>query len=127
MMTTVSVADIALIGLGEVGGKFLDEMLKLKSRGIHVVCAAEIGDTPGKARARAEGIPVVTVDEIVAMGQRVDVVFDLTGNPNVRKELRRKMIDSNNSHTIIAPETMARLLWAVVSEEALPESRYTGY
>ncbi|MDA8232681.1 MAG: hypothetical protein M0006_15210 [Magnetospirillum sp.] len=129
MTKTVSVADVALVGLGEVGGRFLDEMLRLKERGINVVCAAELSDTPGRRRAVAESIPLKTLDEIVAMGGSVDVVFDLTGSPSVRKMLREKMQATGNRHTIIAPETMARMLWAVVSEEHLGGGHHTdrGY
>ncbi|GAB6041106.1 homoserine dehydrogenase [Endothiovibrio diazotrophicus] len=118
-MKAVTVADIALVGLGEVGERFLEEMLRLKSRGINILCVAELEDTPGRQRAVEEGIEVKTLDEIVAMGGRVDVIFDLTGAPAVRKGLREQMQASGNRHTIIAPETMARMLWAVVSEEAL--------
>ncbi len=116
-MKAVTIADIALVGLGEVGERFLEEMLRLKSRGINIVCAAELMDTPGRRRAAAEGIPLKTLEEIVAMANTVDVIFDLTGTPSVRKGLREKMQASGNRHTIIAPETMARMLWAVVSDQ----------
>ncbi|HSV30191.1 MAG TPA: homoserine dehydrogenase, partial [Candidatus Omnitrophota bacterium] len=114
-MEKFSVADIALVGLGEVGGRFFEEMLKLKERGIKIVCVAELDDTPGRRHALEMGIPLKTLEEIAGMGHAVDVVFDLTGSPSVRKWLREKMQETGNRHTIIAPETMARLLWAVVS------------
>jgi len=117
--SSVTVADIAIVGLGEIGGRFLDEMLRLRERGIRIVCAAQNSDTPGKQRAQAAGIPIKTTDEIVALGGAVDVIFDLTGNPEVRKDLRGKMQATGNRHTIIAPETMARMLWAVISDEQL--------
>lgn len=116
-----SVADIALVGLGEVGGRFLDEMLRLKDRGIRIVCVAELGDTPGRRAAEAAGIPIKPVEDMIAMGHAIDVIFDLTGVPAVRRELRTQMQATGNRHTIIAPETMARMLWAVVSEDALPD------
>ena len=118
--TTATVADIALVGLGEVGGRFLEEMLRLQDRGIRIVCAAEPEDTPGRRHAQAAGIPLTTVEEMVAMGHAVDVIFDMTGVPAVRRGLRERMQETGNRHTIVAPETMARLLWAVVSDERLP-------
>lgn len=125
---SVTVADIAIVGLGEIGGRFLDEILRLRDRGIRVVCAAQNSDTPGKQRAQAVGIPLKTVDEIVALGGAVDVIFDLTGNPEVRKDLRAKMQATGNRHTIVAPETMARMLWAVISDEQLGEGHTSrGY
>ncbi len=119
VVNTITVADIALVGLGEVGGRFLDEMLKLKERGIRVVAVAEPSDTAGRRRAAADGIALRTMDEIVAMGHAIDVIFDLTGVPSVRRHLREKMQETGNRHTIVAPETMARMLWAVVSEDSL--------
>jgi len=119
-MSSVSVADIAIVGLGEVGGKFLGEMLNLKERGVNVICVAQNSDTPGRQMAENAGISIVDVDAIVAMGSKVDVIFDLTGNPQVRRDLRQKMVDSGNRHTIIAPETIARLLWSAVSDEEVP-------
>lgn len=113
---SVTVADIAIVGLGEVGGRFLDEILRLRDRGIRVVCAAQNSETTGKQRAIDAGIPLKTTDEMVALGNAIDVIFDLTGNPDVRKDLRAKMQASGNRHTIIAPETMARMLWAVISD-----------
>lgn len=116
---SVSIADIAIVGLGEIGGRFLDEILRLGDRGIRVVCVAQHSDTPGKQRAQQAGIPIKTTDEMIAMGGAIDVIFDLTGNPEVRKDLRAKMQATGNRHTIIAPETMARMLWAVISDEDL--------
>lgn len=127
-INAVSVADIAVVGLGEVGGRYFEEMLRLKDRGIRIVCVAEMSDTPGLRRAVEEGIPVKTLDEIVALGHAVDVIFELTGAPSVRRSLREKMQETGNRHTIIAPETMARLLWAVVTDEVLAEGGHQkGY
>lgn len=125
---TVTVADIAIVGLGEVGARFLEEMLRLKDRGVRVVCVAETDDTPGRRRAEAEGIPVRGLDDILAKGHAVDVIFDLTGSPSLRRTMREKMIETGNKHTIIAPETMARLLWAVVTDEVLADGGHVrGY
>jgi hypothetical protein len=53
----------------------------------------------------------------------------LTGIPDVRKELREKLLASNNNHTVIASETIARLIWSLVGDSELPmiEGRKTGY
>lgn len=123
----VSVADIALVGLGNVGGQFLDEMLRFEDRGIKIVAVAELNDTPGRRRAEQAGIPVKTLDDIIAMGPAVDVVFDLTGAPAIRRTLRERMHETDNRHTIIAPETMARILWAMVSEEKFTVHFDRGY
>ena len=120
--------NIAIIGLGRIGSAFLSAMLE-KKHSINLRCVAERADTPAKAQAAAAGIAVSALDDIVAMGDAIDIIFDLTGIPAVRKELRDKLLTANNNHTVIASETIARLIWSLISERELPEiaGRKTGY
>lgn len=121
--------NIAIIGLGRIGSAFLNEMLGKTGRGINLACVSEVHDTPGKARAQQANLKIITLDEVVAMGNRIDIIFDLTGIQEVRTELRGKLVASNNNHTIIASETIARLIWALIAEHELPTiaGRKTGY
>lgn len=122
--------NVAIVGLGRVGAAFLDEMLCLTGKGIKVAYGVERNDTDGRTQATAAGVKMVTLDELIGMGDGVDVIFDLTGNPDVRKALREKLASSGNRHTVIAPETVARMMWSVMSSErALPvvAGRKTGY
>lgn len=120
---------IAIIGLGRIGSAFLNELIGKTRRGINLVCVSEVADTPGKTRAEQANLKIVRLDEVVAMGDRIDIIFDLTGNQEVRKELRTKLVAANNNHTIIASETIARLIWALIADHELPtiEGRKTGY
>ena len=60
---------------------------------------------------------------MIKLGDHVDIIFDLTGDPLVRKALRLQMRDSENTHTVIAPEVVARLLYYFFSEGAkLPKT-----
>lgn len=120
--------NIAIIGLGRIGSAFLETMLK-KKQNINLVCVAEVGDTPGKACAKEAGVKIVSLDEIVALGDGVDIIFELTGVPAVRRELRTKMLETNNLHTVIASETVARLIAALVVDTDLPDiaGRKSGY
>ncbi|MBV8656398.1 MAG: homoserine dehydrogenase [Burkholderiales bacterium] len=120
---------IAIIGLGRIGSAFLRQMLERRQQGIELVCVAEQNDTPGRQLAVAHQIPLKTLDEIVALGGQIDVIFDVTGIPTVRRELREKLADSFNLHTVIASETIVRVIWALITTETLPEieGRKTGY
>ncbi|MDD2916125.1 MAG: hypothetical protein PHP70_12485 [Gallionella sp.] len=121
--------NIAIIGLGRIGSSLLREMLLKQGAGINLAYAAEQMDTPGKAQAVAAGIKMGTLDDIVALGDKIDVIFELTGLPNVRKELREKLTAANNRHTVIASESIVRVIWSLISDEALPviAGRKTGY
>ncbi len=112
---------IAIVGLGRVGSVFLAELLRQESKEITVVAVAENGETSGKALAKSHSIPVLDIDGLIAKGDGIDILFDLTGAPAVRKELREKLMASDNRHTVIATETIARLIWALISSDvALP-------
>ncbi len=65
--------------------------------------------------------------EIVSLGAKVDIIFDLTGDPELRRKLRAALQASHNQHTVIAPEVMAHLLWNFFGEGVLPQSGRTGY
>ena len=120
---------IAIIGLGRIGSSFLQQMLQRRNRGVEVACVAETSDTPGRQQAIQAGIALKTVDEIVALGRGIDVIFDLTGRAEVRRELRDKLVAAKNLHTVIASESIVRVIWALLSEDALPviEGRVIGY
>jgi predicted dinucleotide-utilizing enzyme len=120
---------VAIIGLGRIGSAFLRNMLDRRGRGVELVAVAESGDTPGRQMALDAGLKVMTLDQIVALGGSVDVLFDLTGIPTVRREIREKLMAQANHHTVIASETIARLIWVMTNEEELPviAGRSTGY
>lgn len=100
--------NIAIIGLGRIGSAFLGAILRQK-RNFNLVCVAECSDTPAKVHAAAAGIKIAVLDEIVAMGNQIDLIFDLTGIPAVRKELCEKLYASDNNRTAIAPEEQVAL------------------
>jgi predicted dinucleotide-utilizing enzyme len=120
--------NIVIVGLGGIGSAFLGA-IQQKKRSINLVCVAEQADKPAKIQAAAAGIKIATLDEIIAMGNAIDIIFDLTGIPEVRNELRKKLLATKNNHTMIASETIVRLIWSLISDAELPvnEGHKTGY
>lgn len=106
---------VAIVGLGRVGSVFLDVLLKQQGQALDIVAVAEANPTPGLATAKSLGIAIATVQEILQRSPEIDIVFDLTGVPAVRRELRDGMAAMNNRHTVIAPESVARLLWSLLA------------
>ena len=111
---------IAIIGLGRVGGEFLRKMLPMRERGLIISICAQLSETEGKALARDEGIPLGTVEDVLEQGEALDIIFDLTGNADVRQQLRANLAAAENRHTVVAPENIAQFVWLVMGEE-LPE------
>lgn len=111
---------IAIIGLGRVGGAFLEQLLEKQARGITLLAVSELQDTAGRRRAEAAGLRLCSLDEIVALRETVDTIFELTGLKSVRRELREKLKLSHNLHTVVAPESTVRIIWALISDAELP-------
>jgi acetaldehyde dehydrogenase (acetylating) len=119
--------NIAIVGLGRVGTVFLQRMLARREEGVNIVRVAQLSKTDGLKMAEEAGLPTGTIDDIVAEGSGVDVIFDLTGSPDVRQQLREKLAAAGNRHTVIAPESIARLMWTLMETgEDLPEVHAAG-
>jgi len=119
---------IAVVGLGRVGSRFLEVLLDSGLPGVELCAVSESGDTDGVKLARERGIPVETVETLIARGDKVDVIYDLTGHPAVRQQLREGMQASGNRHTVVAPEVLAHLTWSLLTREAPPAVHSnTGY
>ncbi len=125
---------IALIGLGRVGEIFAENLLEsIQTRHIAaeiVAIAAHNLNSPVALGFAHSNVPVYEDGlKIVELGDKVDIIFDLTGNADFRQRLREHLRDSQNHHTIIASESIAQLLWAFFGENAeLPSPHAsTGY
>jgi len=115
---------IAIVGLGKMGSAFLAELLGQPNEAVEIVAVAEIADTAGLALAKSHGIENISIDQLIAMGEDLDILFDLTGDDQVRQELRDKLQATGNRHTIVAAENIARMVWALIASGAeLPMAR----
>jgi homoserine dehydrogenase len=112
---------VALLGLGEVGETFAEQFLeKIQESKIPVEIVAVAHrhlESPVALGFAQNNIPVYKdALDITEMGEKVDIIFDLSGNTWVRQNLRLKLLETKNHHTVIAPEVIARLLWYFFDE-----------
>lgn len=115
---------IAIVGLGTLGSAFLEELLGQPNEGVEIVAVVEKNKTAGLALAETRGIRNLSLDELIAKGDKLDILFDLTGVSEVRQEIRDKLRASGNRHTIVATENIARMVWTLIASGAeLPRSR----
>ena len=126
------VVKVALLGLGEVGETFAEHFLeKIQEDHVKVEIVAvahHFLESPVALGFIQNGVPVFeNALDVVTMGAKVDIIFDLTGDPELRKKLRVALQESHNQHTVIAPEVVAHLLWNFFGEGELPRSDKTGY
>lgn len=123
---------IALLGLGDVGQAFAEEFLaKIQEHDapIEIVAVADSNPESPVALGFAHSkIPVLGDPlDVITLAEKVDVIFDLTDNSRVRQELRLKLLESKNKHTVIATEVMARLLWCFFNQPLQLKATGTGY
>lgn len=115
--------NVAIIGLGRVGSTFIKKLNNFASRGISIVAVVEkSNDSPGLAFAREKGISILSHEsDIVEMGDKVDVIFNLTGSTVVERSMKLAQVRKGNSHTVIVSRSVAELMWRLVTDETLPE------
>jgi homoserine dehydrogenase len=107
---------VAILGLGNIGQEFAEHLLERIQEGgmpIEIVGVAHRHkDTPVMLGFQQNGVPVFEdALDITSLGEAVDIIFDLTGNAETRQGLRERLQQTGNRHSVIAPETFARLLW----------------
>lgn len=110
--------NVAIVGAGRVGHTFLEKLLEFSSKGVTVVALADNNaEAAGMKLGAEKGIKLYdNVQAIVDLGDDVDIIFELTGDSGARRDCRMAMVKSENIHTVIAPETIAFLLWNLVTD-----------
>lgn len=130
MATVVKVALLGLGGVGEIFAEHFLEKIQEEHVNVEIVAVAHRDlDSPVAMGFSHSNVPVFKEAlEVVDLGDKVDIIFDLTGNAELRQKLRTRMQETGNRHTVIAPEILAHLLWNFFGEKtALPETARTGY
>ena len=114
---------VAVVGLGRVGSVFVDGLLKQQGRAANLVAVADSNpQAPGCIAARNGGIPILTIAELLQRSSELDIIFDVTGSEAVRRELREGLAAAHNRETVIASESVARMLCSFMTPDGeLPE------
>lgn len=104
---------IGIIGAGETGTPLLQQLLDASF--VEVVGVADLNDAmPGMALARARGIKTTNdFMDIAKLGDKLDILIDVTGVHAVREKLREFFQSSGNHHTIIMHEMIAILMMSL--------------
>lgn len=125
---------VALLGLGRIGEVFAENFLERIQEGKKPVRIVAVADrNPGSPVAigfQHSGTPVFSdALEICDIADRIDIILDLTGNAEMRQALRERLHAAGNRHTVIAPESFARLLWCFFDDDSeLPDVHgHIGY
>ncbi|NOZ10780.1 MAG: hypothetical protein GXP09_07075 [Gammaproteobacteria bacterium] len=112
---------VALVGLGEIGELFAEMLLEqtqIKNAPVKIVAVADRHlDSPIALGFAQSNIPVFEdALDLVDLGDKVDIIFNLTENPSVDVSMNLRLMKNKNRHTVIVPVMVAKLLQVFFSE-----------
>jgi len=110
---------VGIAGLGRVGSVFLDSLLEAAPYSVKVVAVAEPREDSEAVKKAIEAGAGYFRDArgmLEALGDEIDVLFDLTGDALVRTELHEILSRQGNRNTVIVPEKVAYLVWALITK-----------
>ncbi|MBK1836222.1 oxidoreductase [Azospirillum sp. YIM B02556] len=105
---------VAVIGAGETGTPLLRKLLAAPF--VELLGVADLDpEAPGMRLASDRGVKTTTsFRDLADLGERLDVLIDVTGVPAVRDSLRKAMQDTGNHHTVIVHETIVQLMLSLL-------------
>ncbi len=88
---------------------------------IDLVAVCDVNtESPGATLARDNGIFVTgDVDELAAMGEDIDIIIEVSGDPTVKPKLKNAFIVSGNRTTIIMHDLVARMMMSIMGDVRL--------
>jgi hypothetical protein len=114
---------VALVGMGKTGQVFAEHFQKSRERGVplEIVAVSGVPEGPAASDWSYRGTRVYKdACEITALGDQVDIIFDLSGDRAMRQQLRLALLKNQNVQTVLVSETIARLMWFCLGETAEP-------
>lgn len=108
---------VAVVGAGETGTPLLRKLLAAPF--VELLGVADLDpDAPGMQLANHRGVKTTTnFHELAQLGERLDVLIDVTGVPAVRDTLRKAMQETGNHHTVIVHEMVVQLMLSLLNGE----------
>ena len=117
----VSPMRVALIWRDDTGETFSAYLLEqIQERGVPMeivaVCHPD-QDSPVILGFSQNGIMTTTETQaLIDLGEDLDLIFDLTGDPNTSHELRMGMLKNSNLHTVVTRRAVAQMMWYFFGE-----------
>jgi len=118
---------IAVAGGGRTGTPLIEDFMTRPFIEMVAVCDVDL-DSPGAQLARDNGIFVTDdIDQLAAMGNDIDVLIEVSGDPNVKPRLKNAFVVSGNRSTIIMHDLVARMMMSIISDtDSLVETVHPG-
>ena len=101
---------VGIIGAGQAAMAMLEQLASADF--VEIIGIADMNqEAPGIVFARENNISTSSdMADILRMGEKLDILIDVTGVKAVRDSLRQHMQDSGNHHTVIMHERISALM-----------------
>ncbi|MDF2534617.1 MAG: hypothetical protein K0R18_774 [Bacillales bacterium] len=109
--------NIGIIGAGQTGTPMLKMLAE--SEFVNLMGIADLdNNAPGMVYAREKGISTTNdFMDLAKEGTHIDIMIELTGVKDVKKQLRDYYQQTENHHTVIMQELVAILLMSLAKGE----------
>jgi predicted homoserine dehydrogenase-like protein len=115
-----------------MGTPLITDLMSRPFIDIIAVCDVDT-ESRGATLARDNGVFVTgDVQELASMGEDIDVIIEVSGDPDVKPRLKNEFIRSGNRSTIIMHDLVARMMLSVMGDSDVlmetvhPEDRGIG-
>jgi acetaldehyde dehydrogenase (acetylating) len=107
---------IAIVGGGRTGEPLIEQFLRTPY--VELVGVGDVNpESPGSKLAKENGVFFTTDAMLFASkGDEIDLLFEVSGDPSVKRRLKDAFIQEGNRHTIIVHDLVARLVTSLVSD-----------
>lgn len=115
LQTAQDTIRVAVVGGGRTGTPLIENLLE-----IPYIRIAGIADKDPNSRgaelARENGLFFTeSPDVLAARGNHIDIIVEVTGDPEVKRRLKESFQAQGNKHTIILADLPARLILSIVT------------
>ncbi len=106
---------MAVIGAGRTGTPLIENLLEIPYIELVGVCDLD-PEAPGAQLAKRYDVFFTqSVDELAARGEEIDMIIEVTGNPEVKPRLKEIFIEQGNKTTVILHDIVARLVLSIAT------------
>lgn len=112
----VEVAKVGIIGGGRTGAPLIRDFLKYDY--IQIMGVADVNSDAEGMRIARENNVYTTTDamDLAKMGEDIDIIIEVSGDPPVKSELKEYYQRTDNKHTIIVHDLVARLMISMANK-----------
>lgn len=108
-------ARVAVVGGGRTGTPLIQDLLDRPY--VDLVGVADVNsESTGALLAKGAGVFFTTdAMELVGMGEDIDLIIEVSGDPDLKPRMKQAYQEQGNRHTIILHDLVARLFISMVS------------